>query len=81
MLSVGADAPVYSEMRRVAIATRRQQRATTRIDADPSRPRSTEGFAQDGGTSWYVRAVAANAYEIHHATGLHYEPAPPIVLE
>jgi hypothetical protein len=81
MLSVGGDAPVYSEIRRVAIATRRQTRATTRIEADPSRPRATEGFAQDGGRSWYVRAAAANAYEIHLATGLRYEPAPPIVLE
>jgi hypothetical protein len=70
---------VYSEIRRVAIATRRQQRATTRIGADPSRPRATEGFAQDGGTSWYVRVVAPDAYEIHRATGLHYEPAPVVV--
>jgi hypothetical protein len=80
-LSVGGDAPVFSEIRRVAIATRRQQRATTRIEADPSRPRATEGFAQDGSRSWYVRAAAANAYEIHLATGLRYEPAPPIALE
>ena len=81
MLSVGGDDPAFSEIRRVAVPTRRQQRANTRIDGDPSLPRATEGFAQDGGRSWYVRAAAANAYEIHLVTGLRYQPAPPIVLE
>jgi hypothetical protein len=79
-LAVGGSAPAFSELRRVAVPNRHQTRATTRIDADPSRPRATEGFAQDRGSSWYVRAAGPDAYEIHVATGLSYEPAPPIVL-
>jgi hypothetical protein len=81
MLSVGGDAPVFSEFRRVDLAGRHQRRATTRVDADPARPRATEGFAQAGGVAWYVKAVAAGRYEVHRVTGLTYEPAPPIELD
>jgi hypothetical protein len=73
-LSSTGSTPEFGEIRRVDIADRRQERATPRIDA-PS-----EGFAQDGGVSWYVRAAGPGAYEIHRATGLEYQPAPPIVL-
>jgi hypothetical protein len=70
----GLEAPVSSELRRVDVANRRQERATTPVDD------ATAGFAQDGATSWYVRAAGPDAYEIHRVTGLRYEPAPPIVL-
>jgi hypothetical protein len=79
--SVSQDAPVYSEIRRHDIATRRNFRATTRIDADPSLPSATAGFGQDRGVSWYVRAAAPNAYEVHRASGMTYERAPPIRLD
>ena len=81
MLSVGSDAPVFSEIRRHGIRSGRDTRATQRIDADPSLPRATEGFGQGGGASWYVRAAAAGSYEIHRTTGLDFEKAPPIELE
>jgi hypothetical protein len=74
--SVGEDTPVYTELRRVDLKTLRETRATTRVDADPHFIRATSGFAQDRGTSWYVRAAAAGAFEIHRATSLTYEPAP-----
>ena len=81
MLSVGGSDPVYSEFRWSALSGDRQRRATTRVDADPARKRATEGFAQDGGVSYYVRAAAADRFEIHRVTGLQYEPAPPIELD
>lgn len=81
MLSVGGDAPVWSRIRRVRIASGRQQQATTRIDADASRPRATEGFGHDRSASWYVRDAGPDRFEIHRATGLRYEAAEPIVLE
>ena len=81
MLSVGGDDPVWSRIRRVRIASGRQQQATTRIDADPSLPRATEGFGHDRSASWYVRDVAPDRFEIHRVTGLRYETADPIVLE
>jgi len=49
-------------------------RATTAITG------ATTGFAQDGGAAWYVLA-APGGYEVRVATGLNYEPAPPIVLD
>jgi hypothetical protein len=75
--SVAEDAPVYTELRRVDLKTLRETRATMRVDADPARTRATAGFAHDRGTSWYVRAAATDAFEIHMATNLTYEPAPP----
>jgi hypothetical protein len=38
---------------------------------------ATTGFAHDRGTSWYVRAPTTGVFEIHRATGLKYEHAPP----
>jgi hypothetical protein len=72
------DNPVVSEIRRVAVGGGDHERATTRIESDATL--ATRGFSQDGGTSWYVKAVG-DAFEIHRMTGLAYEPAPPIVLE
>jgi hypothetical protein len=75
MLSVSGDEPVWSRVRRVRVASRRQQQATTRIDAD------TAGFAHDRSGSWYVRDAGAGRFEVHQATGVRYERADPIVLE
>jgi hypothetical protein len=75
MLSVTGDDPVWSRVRRVRVAPRRQQQATTRIDA------ATSGFAHDRSASWYVRDAGAGRFEIHRAAGLRYEHADPIVLE
>ena len=80
MLAVTGSEPVFSEFRWVALGGR-QQRATTRVTAGPSLQRATEGFAQDGAASYYVRAVAADRFEIHRVTGLAWEPAPPIELD
>ena len=80
-LSVGSDAPVYSEIRRHDISRGTDTRAQTRITADPARRRATVGFAQDRGTSWYVRAAGADAFEIHRADGFSFEPAPAPELE
>lgn len=76
-LSIGEDAPVFSELRQVDVESLRERRATTRIHAPPSVNRATAGFAQDRGTSWYVKAPADGVFEIHRATGLDYEHAPP----
>jgi hypothetical protein len=80
MLSVGGDAPVWSRIRRVNVAAHGRQQTTTRIDADPSLPRATEGYGHDASGSWYVRDVAPDRFEVHRASGLRYEPADPIVL-
>jgi hypothetical protein len=80
-LAVGGDAPVFSEIRRHDLSSGRNTRATARIEAEPTARRATEGFAQAGGASWYVRTAGRASYEIHRATGLVYEPAPPIRLE
>jgi hypothetical protein len=75
-LSIGQDSPVFSEIRQVDLTTLAEKRATARIDAPDSVDRATQGFAQDAGTSWYVEVPAPDAFEIHRATGLQYEPAP-----
>jgi hypothetical protein len=71
-------AAVFSELRWVGLRGRSQQRAITRGTTDPSLQRATEGSARDGGASCYVRAVSADRFEIHRATALAWEPAPPI---
>jgi hypothetical protein len=77
-LSVGQDTPTFSEIRRVELHTLNEQRATTRINTPEDRvARATTGFAQDRGTSWYVRVPRQDVFEIHRATGLKYEDAPP----
>jgi hypothetical protein len=81
MLAVTDGEPVSSEFRWAGLGGRSQQRATTGVTADPGLERATEGFAQDGGASYYVRAVAADRFEIHRVTGLAWEPAPPIELD
>jgi len=78
---VGADAPVYREIRTHDISSGEDTRATARITADPARRRATEGFAQDGAASWYVRAAGADVFEIHRVEGLGREPAPSPRLE
>lgn len=80
-LAVTGDAPVYSEIRRHHLRRRKDTRATTRIETGPSALRATEGFAQDGAASWYVRTAGPDAYEIRVARGLGYEPAPPPRLD
>jgi hypothetical protein len=76
-LSIGQATPVFSELRQVALKTLKEQRATVRIDAPSTVNRATAGFAQDRGTSWYVRVPATDRFEIHMARGLTYKPAPP----
>jgi len=66
--------PTASEIRHVGLDGRGHQRATTRVEAAGGL--ATTGFSHDGATSWYVKAVAGG-FEIHRATGLQYEPAPP----
>jgi hypothetical protein len=70
--------PVFTELRTVDITTRRNRRATTRVDGDAAliQP-ATTGVAYDNGAVWYVRTVADDAYEVHVATGLTYEPVAP----
>jgi hypothetical protein len=68
----------FSEIRRVELHTLNERRATTRINTPEERvARATTGFAQDRGTSWYVRVPRQDVFEIHRATGLKYEDAPP----
>ena len=69
-----ASDPPPSELRRHDLSSRRNTRATTLVDG------VTVGFGQDGGQSWYVRA-SPGGYEVRVATGLTYEPAPPIELD
>jgi hypothetical protein len=77
-LSVGEAFPTFSEIRRVALSTLKEERATKRIDTASTKvSRATSGFAQDGGVSWYVKVPSQDSYEIHRASGLTYEPAPP----
>jgi hypothetical protein len=76
--SVGQDPPIFTELRQVDLRTLKERRATMRITAGPRQlDRSTTGFSQDGGVSWYVRAPDDHTFEIHRASGLAYEPAPP----
>lgn len=76
-LTDSQDVPVFTEIRTVDIRTRRNRRATTRIDGDSSLALpATTGFAHDRGAAWYVKTIADDAFEIHTATGLEYEPAP-----
>jgi hypothetical protein len=74
---VAGDRPAFMEIRRVATATRNEQRATTRVDALDDRSSPTTGFAFFDGVAWYVRTRVADAFEVHRATALTYEPAPP----
>jgi hypothetical protein len=77
-LAVGGEEPSFSEIRRFDLTTGSESRTTTRIEGGGNTRWATEGFAQAGaGTSWYVRAAATDRYEVHVATGLSYEPAPP----
>jgi hypothetical protein len=77
-LSVGVDFPTFSEIRRIDPGTLKEQRATARIETASTKVvRATSGFAQDRGVSWYVRVPSPDRYEIHRASGLAYEPAPP----
>jgi hypothetical protein len=69
-----ASDPGPSELRRHALSSGRDTRATALVDG------VTRGFAQDGGSAWYVRS-APGGYEVRVATGLTYEPAPPIELD
>jgi hypothetical protein len=65
---------VPSELRRHALSSGRNTRATALVDG------VTTGFARDGARAWYVRS-AAGGYEVRAATGLTYEPAPPIDID
>jgi hypothetical protein len=77
-LSVGGKEPSVSEIRRFDLTTGSDSRATMRVEGGGNTRWATEGFAQEGaGRSWYVRAAATDRYEVHVATGLSYEPAPP----
>jgi hypothetical protein len=65
---------VPSELRRHALSSGRNTRATALVDG------MTTGFARDGARAWYVRS-APGGYEVRAATGLTYEPAPPIEID
>jgi hypothetical protein len=71
--SIGSnEAP--SELRRHALSSGRNTRATALVDG------MTTGFARAGARAWYVRS-APGGYEVRAATGLTYEPAPPIDID
>jgi hypothetical protein len=73
-LSSSESDEVPSELRRHALSSRRNTRATALVEA------STTGFARDGARAWYVRS-APGGWEVRAATGLTYEPAPPIEID
>lgn len=79
--AVAGDRPAFTEIRRVATTTRKEQRATTRVDASADAFSATTGFGFFGGVAWYVREQAADAFEVHRAAGLTYDPAPPPHLD
>jgi hypothetical protein len=64
-----------SDLRRHALSSGRNTRATALVDG------ITTGFARDSARAWYVVRSAADSYEVRAATGLTYEPAPPIDID
>jgi hypothetical protein len=66
----------FTEIRRVATGTRKEQRATLRVQASFEADLPTTGFGFFDGAAWFVRAQGTGAFEVHRASSLQYEPAP-----